>query len=122
MLVCSCSYYNKDENNRIRQEFFEENDTSKINLICWHYDSMGIYPKRTYKIAQEIIEEYDLIGKPLDSIIKYFGNLYNGTIGYDVGSICSENGEIYDGSRSIYILPIENGRLSADDFTIRILQ
>ena len=95
-------------------------DSTELALYTWNSDHYGYNHKRTYEMAKRIIRDYDLIGKPMDTVIKYLGSNFNGSVGYAVKSFCTDSCEIINGTRNITYYILEDGKLQPLEFAFRI--
>ena len=81
----------------------------------WKSDTCGCSNKRTIELAIKIIEDNDLMGKPLDTVVKYLGTYFTGDIGYYNKCFCYGDTPII-GARRTSMLRFENGKLVSDGF------
>lgn len=64
-------------------------DSARIYLERWQSGS-----SRDFNTARRIIEDYGLIGQPLDSVVKYLGSDFSGMVSYDVSCECDTAGNV----------------------------
>ena len=57
-------------------------------------------------MGNEIIRHYKLRDTPIDSVIKYLGNLTTGKIFYYITSDCNEYNEISDSTKTVICLQL----------------
>lgn len=80
----------------------------------WKSDSCGCERKRTIEMADKIIEYYNLVGQPIDSLIKYLGHGNDGIMCYDINSNKAIEGTEYDENSSFLVLSFNQYGLLED--------
>ena len=94
-------------------------EVSEISLIkhcidIWKSDSCGCDRKRSIEMADKIIEYYNLVGQPVDSLLKYLGYGNDGIMYYDINSNKTDEGTEYDENSSFLVLSFNQYGLLVD--------
>ena len=118
--ICCQSPNRKDVNGNIIHKISEEPvDSSEVYINLWISDTCGCNKVRTIEMAMKIIDDFELMGKPIDSVVKYLGKDFDGCLGYDAGSLCEE-GIPNEYARTTGMLFIEKGRVLYNGFPFTI--